>query len=77
MFEGKINVQPSTENRGLLIEGLLQHHFISDPSNTGYGNLKYTESKDRSEGCFEFNSACPLTLGVFHFVTRHHVSVQK
>lgn len=75
VFKANITVQPRNEERGLFFEGILQHSFNSDPTNTGHGNFKYIQNKDEKGSYFEFNSECPLILGVFHFNTKHEVSI--
>lgn len=74
-MKANITVLPSTKDSSIFVRGLLQHSLVSDPSNIGYGDLKYVQNMDKRGSYFELNSDLPQTLGRFNLNTQHQVSV--
>lgn len=74
VFKGNITALPSTMDSGINVRGTLEHSFISNPSNTGYGQIEFVQNKDKKGNHLKFNSEYPQTLGVFHVDSDYQVS---
>jgi len=75
MFKANITALPSTEDSGINVRGVLEHSFVSNPSNSGHGHIQFVQDKDKKGNHFEINSECPQILGVFNVKSDYQVSV--